>query len=102
MKAPPPPPPPICRVCLRRLWTPSGDLWCVRAPSNLSPALSPVCVCPQSKSKLREDISSVHDVMKRNISEVLDRGTKLERAWSPARLPCSPLFCHFLLSRGLS
>ncbi len=77
---------------------------CAHTLNPLPCPLSRVCVFPQSKSKLREDISSVHDVMKRNISEVLDRGTKLERACSPARLlvPPPPFFCHFLLSPGLS
>jgi hypothetical protein len=44
----------------------------------------------QSKSKLREDIAEVSNVMKRNLAEVLDRGGKLESTCLAATTAVTP------------
>ena len=37
---------------------------------------------PQQKSQLNEDLSEIHNIMKKNIDEILNRGEKLEHVSS--------------------
>ncbi len=40
-------------------------------------------------SKLNEDIAEVHQIMTRNIAEVLGHGERLDRACSPLTVPAA-------------